>query len=114
MKFRADQTIQEGSKSESSPARRRARLVLWAAGVATIVGLAAGGIASAHLTSSLSDYDAPGPRWCWRSTRFSVPPGPTPKRAMKSSFALRLRLRPTRLFRRESEPWSIYFGRVPR
>ena len=60
MKFRADQTNQEGSKSESSPARRRARLVLWAAGVATIVGLAAGGIASAHLTSSLSDYDAPG------------------------------------------------------
>jgi uncharacterized membrane protein YdfJ with MMPL/SSD domain len=60
MKFRADQTNHEGSKSESPPARRRARLVLWAAGVATIVGLAAGGIASAHLTSSLSDYDAPG------------------------------------------------------
>ena len=60
MKFRADQTDHEGPKSESSPARRRARLVLWAAGVATIVGLAAGGIASAHLTSSLSDYDAPG------------------------------------------------------
>ena len=35
-------------------------MVLWAAGVATIVGLAAGGIASSHLTSSLSDYDAPG------------------------------------------------------
>ena len=60
MKFRADQTNHEGPKSESSPSRRRARLVLWAAGVATIVGLAAGGIASAHLTSSLSDYDAPG------------------------------------------------------
>ena len=42
------------------PARRRARLVLWAAGITTIVGLGAGGIASAHLTSSLSDYDAPG------------------------------------------------------
>ena len=60
MKFRADQTNHEGSKSDLPPARRRARLVLWAAGVATIVGLAAGGIASAHLTSSLSDYDAPG------------------------------------------------------
>ena len=34
--------------------------MLWAAGIATIVGLAAGGIASSHLTSSLSDYDAPG------------------------------------------------------
>jgi len=32
--------------------------VLWAAGIAAIVGLAAGGIASSHLTSSLSDYDA--------------------------------------------------------
>jgi uncharacterized membrane protein YdfJ with MMPL/SSD domain len=60
MKFRADQANHEGSKSESPIARRRARLILWAAGVATIVGLAAGGIASAHLTSSLSDYDAPG------------------------------------------------------
>ena len=60
MKLRAEKTNGEGSKSESPPARRRARLVLWAAGVATIVGLAAGGIASAHLTSSLSDYDAPG------------------------------------------------------
>jgi RND superfamily putative drug exporter len=35
-------------------------VVLWAAGIAAIVGLAAGGIASSHLTSSLSDYDAPG------------------------------------------------------
>jgi uncharacterized membrane protein YdfJ with MMPL/SSD domain len=60
MKFRADQANHEASKSESPNGRRRARLVLWAAGVATIVGLAAGGIASAHLTSSLSDYDAPG------------------------------------------------------
>ncbi len=60
MKFRADQTNHGGSKSERSPSRRRARLVLWAAGVVTIVGLAAGGMASAHLTSSLSDYDAPG------------------------------------------------------
>ncbi len=60
MKFRADQTNGGVSRSESLNGRRRARLVLWAAGVATIVGLAAGGMASAHLTSSLSDYDAPG------------------------------------------------------
>jgi uncharacterized membrane protein YdfJ with MMPL/SSD domain len=60
MKFRADQTNGKASKAESPVGRRRARLVLWAAGVATIVGLGAGGIASAHLTSSLSDYDAPG------------------------------------------------------
>ena len=39
--------------------RRRARLVLWAAGVIALLGLVGGGIASSHLTSSLSDYDAP-------------------------------------------------------
>ena len=39
--------------------RRRARLVLWAAGVVALLGLVGGGIASSHLTSSLSDYDAP-------------------------------------------------------
>src|ERR1700735_2328432 len=39
---------------------RRARVVLWAAGVVALLGLVGGGIASAHLTSSLSDYDAPG------------------------------------------------------
>ena len=39
---------------------RRARLVLWAAGVIALVGLVGGGAASSHLTSSLSDYDAPG------------------------------------------------------
>src|ERR1700691_519534 len=39
---------------------RRARLVLWAAGVVALLGLLGGGIASAHLTSSLNDYDAPG------------------------------------------------------
>jgi uncharacterized membrane protein YdfJ with MMPL/SSD domain len=60
MKFRADQANHQASKTESPVGRRRARLVLWVAGVATIVGLAAGGMASAHLTSSLSDYDAPG------------------------------------------------------
>ena len=60
MKFRADRTNGKASKAESPTGRHRARLVLWAAGVVTIVGLAAGGIASAHLTSSLSDYDAPG------------------------------------------------------
>jgi len=40
--------------------RRRAKVVLWAAGAVALLGLAGGGIASAHLTSSLSDYDAPG------------------------------------------------------
>jgi RND superfamily putative drug exporter len=35
-------------------------LVLWAAGVIALVGLVGGGAASSHLTSSLSDYDAPG------------------------------------------------------
>ena len=39
--------------------RRRARLVLWAAGAIALLGLVGGGIASSHLTSSLSDYDAP-------------------------------------------------------
>ena len=36
------------------------RKVLWAAGVIALVGLVGGGAASSHLTSSLSDYDAPG------------------------------------------------------
>ncbi len=40
--------------------RRRARLVLWAAGFIALLGLVGGGIASSNLTSSLSDYDAPG------------------------------------------------------
>ncbi len=40
--------------------RRHARVVLWVAGVIAFLGLAGGGIASAHLTSSLGDYDAPG------------------------------------------------------
>jgi uncharacterized membrane protein YdfJ with MMPL/SSD domain len=40
--------------------RRRARRVLAAAGVLTLLGLAGGAVASTHLTSSLSDYDAPG------------------------------------------------------
>jgi RND superfamily putative drug exporter len=35
-------------------------VVLWAAGVIAFLGLVGGGIASSHLTSSLSDYDAPG------------------------------------------------------
>jgi RND superfamily putative drug exporter len=34
--------------------------VLWLAGAVTLIGLVGGGIASAHLTSSLGDYDAPG------------------------------------------------------
>ncbi len=40
--------------------RRRSKMVLWAAGIIALLGLAGGGIASSHLTSSLSDYDAPG------------------------------------------------------
>src|SRR3984957_991796 len=51
------------SRSPSSPlleSRRRAHLVLWGAGVVAFLGLIGGGIASSHLTSSLSDYDAPG------------------------------------------------------
>jgi len=44
----------------SGDRRRHARLVLWLAGFIALVGLVGGGIASAHLTSSLSDYDAPG------------------------------------------------------
>src|SRR5471032_1558242 len=44
----------------SADKRRRARVVLWAAGVVALLGLLGGGIGSAHLTSSLSDYDAPG------------------------------------------------------
>ena len=51
------------TKSPSSPLaekRRRAHLVLWGAGVIAFLGLIGGGIASSHLTSSLSDYDAPG------------------------------------------------------
>jgi putative drug exporter of the RND superfamily len=47
-------------KSASPELRRRARLLLWLTGVIAFVALAGGGIASAHLTSSLSDYDAPG------------------------------------------------------
>jgi RND superfamily putative drug exporter len=35
-------------------------MVLWAAGIVALLGLVGGGIASSHLTSSLSDYDAPG------------------------------------------------------
>jgi uncharacterized membrane protein YdfJ with MMPL/SSD domain len=58
MTLRTDHT--DSGLSQSPVGRRRARLVLWAAGIATILGLAAGGIASSHLTSSLSDYDAPG------------------------------------------------------
>jgi RND superfamily putative drug exporter len=40
--------------------RRRARVVLWVAGAIALLSLLGGGIASSHLTSSLSDYDAPG------------------------------------------------------
>jgi RND superfamily putative drug exporter len=40
--------------------RRRARRVLVATGILVILCLAGGSLASPHLTSSLSDYDAPG------------------------------------------------------
>jgi uncharacterized membrane protein YdfJ with MMPL/SSD domain len=48
------------AEGASADKRRRARVVLWAGGVIALLGLLGGGIASAHLTSSLSDYDAPG------------------------------------------------------
>jgi uncharacterized membrane protein YdfJ with MMPL/SSD domain len=48
------------AEGTSADKRRRARVVLWAAGIVALLGLLGGGIASAHLTSSLSDYDAPG------------------------------------------------------
>jgi uncharacterized membrane protein YdfJ with MMPL/SSD domain len=38
----------------------RPRWVLWAAGAIALLGLVGGGATSSHLTSSLSDYDAPG------------------------------------------------------
>src|ERR1700722_20262189 len=45
---------------DSADTSRRARMVLWAAGVIALLGLVGGAIASSHLTSSLNDYDAPG------------------------------------------------------
>ena len=48
------------SRSPGRDHRRHARLVLWLAGAIAVIGLIGGGVASAHLTSSLSDYDAPG------------------------------------------------------
>jgi uncharacterized membrane protein YdfJ with MMPL/SSD domain len=48
------------SRAATPRVRRRARIILWITGIVAFVGLAGGGIASAHLTSSLSDYDAPG------------------------------------------------------
>jgi len=59
MNLKADQANHEASTSTQGT-RRRARLVLWAAGAIALLGLVGGGIASSHLTSSLSDYDAPG------------------------------------------------------
>ena len=58
MNSNVDQIDEEGRRPRAG--RRRARLVLWAAGVMVLLGLVGGGIASSHLTSSLSDYDAPG------------------------------------------------------
>ena len=48
------------ANSPSPQIRRRARRSLWVAGVIALLSLVGGGIGSAHLTSSLSDYDAPG------------------------------------------------------
>src|ERR1700683_2975905 len=48
------------AEGTSADKRRRARVVLWLTGAIAFLGLVGGGIASAHLTSSLSDYDAPG------------------------------------------------------
>ena len=52
--------ISTRAKDPATNSRRRARVVLWAAGVIALFSLVGGGIASSHLTSSLSDYDAPG------------------------------------------------------
>jgi len=52
--------IQTGQPAQGGRLLRRPRLVLWGAGVIALVGLVGGGAASSHLTSSLSDYDAPG------------------------------------------------------
>ena len=48
------------ANNPSPQIRRRARRSLWIAGVIALLSLVGGGIGSAHLTSSLSDYDAPG------------------------------------------------------
>src|SRR6202453_2989253 len=48
------------SRSPSTGRHRRAKTVLGAAAVVAFLGLAGGGVASSHLASSLSDYDAPG------------------------------------------------------
>ena len=48
------------SRGPSVEHRRRARVVLWAAGAIALLGLVGGALAFPHLTSSLSDYDAPG------------------------------------------------------
>src|SRR5580692_8386492 len=55
MSIKVQQTDHQGAGK-----RHRARLVLWAAGAIAVVCLVGGGMASSHLTSSLSDYDAPG------------------------------------------------------
>src|SRR5271170_1222918 len=48
------------SRGPAGDTRRRARVVLAVAGAIALLGLAGGAIALPHLTSSLSDYDAPG------------------------------------------------------
>src|ERR1700689_3907077 len=52
--------IPTSAKGPVTNRRRRARVVLWAAGGIALFSLLGGGFASSHLTSSLSDYDAPG------------------------------------------------------
>ncbi|MFZ0666941.1 MAG: MMPL family transporter [Acidimicrobiales bacterium] len=52
--------ISSFSRANGRDARRQARIVLWFAGVIVLLGLAVGAIALPHLTSSVSDYDAPG------------------------------------------------------
>ena len=69
--------------------RRRAKRVLALAGVVALLGLVGGALASPRLTSSLSDYDAPGSAVVWPSTNSSGPRGPTPKRVTRSSSARR-------------------------
>jgi uncharacterized membrane protein YdfJ with MMPL/SSD domain len=47
-------------RPRSQDKKKRAKHVLWLAGAVAFIGLIGGGIATSHLTSSLSDYDAPG------------------------------------------------------
>ena len=102
-------------RSPSGDTRRHAKLVLWAAGAIAIVGLVAGGIASAHLTSSLSDYDAPGSAVVLAQHQIQRATGANPEegydRRRSHCRADQPRLRP---FRPESAPVVSILRAPPR